>query len=273
MKRGVFCWVLIVAVSVAGCGGDDKNGGKGSGGNGSGNKTPKDAASADREAFPESQATAVVSGKVVFDGDPPPREAIPAETIAKSKDTCCIKHHADSPVLSEELIVGDNKGIRNVVVFVKRFPDKWAFSTPDETVVIDQIGCTYVPHVVGVMVGQPVEVTSSDDTTHNVHFMATKNRIRKSNSTIPKGGKVEVSFKRPELGSAYFKCDIHGWMKSYVGIFDHPFFIVTGDDGAYELPKLPPGEYEISAWHEKLGTQTQTITVKDGESAAVDFRW
>ncbi len=268
MKRDVYCMILVVMTSIAGCGGEAEGPG--------GEAAPESAApaeqqAADSNAFPEGQATALIAGKILFDGDPPPREAVPIERIAAAKDEFCELHHKDAPVLKEDLIVGEDKGIRNVLVYVKKFPQEWTHTARTETVKIDQRNCAYIPHVVGAMVNQPIEITSSDDTAHNVHFMAQRNRIRKGNVTLAKGESMEVQLKRPELGSAYFKCDIHGWMKSYVNVLDHPFFIVTGDDGTFELGKLPPGEYELEAWHETLGTQTLSVTLADGETAAADF--
>ncbi len=265
-----FAWlVLAVAVSATGCGGG--NGATDGDGNGDDSGSPETDTSAAADAFPEAEATATVSGKILFDGDPPPRDEIPAEKIAAAKDSFCEKHHSDAPVLTEDLIVGDDKAIRNVLVYVKSFPDEWTHSAPTDTVTIDQVNCAYVPHVVGVMTNQPVVVTSNDDTTHNIHFMAKMNRVRKGNLSIPKGGKMELTLKRPELGTAYLKCDIHSWMRCHLGIFDHPFFVVTGDDGSFELGKLPPGEYEIEVWHETLGTISQTVTLDDGVTAPLDF--
>ncbi len=132
------------------------------------------------------------------------------------------------------------------------------------------MNCTYIPHVFGVMVGQTLQVTSSDDTAHNVHLIAIRNRG--FTVAVAMGDKKDVTFKtRENLGAVYFKCDIHSWMKSWVGIFKHPFFAVTGDDGTFELPKLPPGEYTIGAWHETLGKQEQQITLPDGDAITVEF--
>ncbi len=268
MKRSVSGLVLLVAMLAVGCGDGGDGGGQGD------SISSESSSSQDQKpdvsnAFPSEKATAVITGKVFFDGDPPPREEVSAEKIAAAKDELCIKHHADHPLLTEDLIVSEDKAIRNVLVYVKSFPEDWTHATLEDTVSIDQKGCAYVPHVVGVMVDQPVEVSSSDDTAHNVHLVARRNRG--TNFTQAKGDTKEMTFKRAEMGSAYFKCDIHSWMKSYVGVFDHPFFAVTADDGTFEFPKLPPGEYEIAAWHETLGTQTQKITLEDGKPFMAEF--
>ena len=126
----------------------------------------------------------------------------------------------------------------------------------------------YTPHVLGVMADQPVEIKSSDATTHNVHFIGKMNG--EFNMTQKQGQKDLKTFKRQEV-MARFKCDIHSWMGAYVGILYHPFYGVTGSDGSFSLGKLPAGEYIVEAWHESLGTQTQTVTLGDGESKNLEF--
>ncbi len=267
--------VLMVAMLAVGCGGDDqpsKNGGESEvtpNGDESG-VTPAEKTKPQALAFPTEQATATIAGKILFEGDPPPPKYVPTETIAASKDKFCEKHHEDKPVLVEDLIVSSDGAIRNVLVYVKKFPEDWTHATPADSLLLDQKNCTYVPHVFGVMVGQTVQVTSSDATAHNVHLVARRNRGE--NFAIAVDEKKDVKFKmREEPGTTYFKCDIHSWMRSWVGVFKHPFFAVTGDDGTFELPKLPPGQYTIGAWHETLGKQEQQITLADGDAITVEF--
>ncbi len=268
MKWSFSALVLLGAMLAVGCGDGGGDGGQGDSSSSESSSSPEQQPEVSY-TFPTEKATAVVTGKVLFDGDPPPREEVSPEKIAAAKDDLCIKHHADHPLLTEDLIVSEDKAICNVLVYVKSFPEDWTHAPLEDTVTIDQKGCTYVPHVVAVMVDQPVVVSSSDDTAHNVHLVARRNRG--TNFTQAKGDTKEMTFKRAEMGSAYFKCDIHGWMKSHVGVFEHPFFAVTAADGTFELPKLPPGEYEITAWHETLGTQTQKITLEDGKPFTAEF--
>lgn len=222
-------------------------------------------------AFPADQATAHITGRVLFDGDPPPRAEISPDVIAASRDEFCVKHHGSEPLLSEELVVHEDRSIRDVLVYVKSFPQPWEHEPPETAVRITQIHCVFVPHVAAVMTGQPLIVTSDDDTAHNVHYQGRLNRVRRGNVTIAKGEELEWTFRRPEVGTSYIKCDIHPWMRCYICVLDHPFFAVTGDDGSFSLGQLPPGEYEIEAWHATLGTQQQELTIADGETAAVDF--
>jgi Carboxypeptidase regulatory-like domain len=127
----------------------------------------------------------------------------------------------------------------------------------------------YDPHVIAVMTGQNIEVKNDDQTTHNIHPMPKDNR-EWNKSQPPGAAPISDSFARAE-NAIPVKCNVHPWMKSYIAVFKHPYFAVTGKDGSFQLPNLPPGEYTVEAWHEKLGTMTQKITVAAGESKTVDF--
>ena len=124
-----------------------------------------------------------------------------------------------------------------------------------------------MPHVVGVRVGQPLEIENSDPTLHNIHAMSKVNQEFNNGQPI-QGMKMTHAFTQKEV-MIPFKCDVHGWMNAYVGVLDHPFYAVTGADGSFSLKGLPPGTYTIEAWHEKLGTQTQTVTVAATETKDV----
>jgi len=258
--------VLMTCLALAGCGSGDSGAGKSGSGDsasastGSGDKGA--AKSSERMAFPKDKATATIKGKVVFDGDPP--------KVAKVRiqgDAYCEGAHSTPPD-DESLLVSADKSIKNVFVYVKKGVDKYEFPTPSEPVVLNQVGCAYVPHIMGIMAGQKFNVMSSDATTHNVHFVGKSNR--EFNHTQKEGQKDVEEFAREEV-MARIKCDIHSWMGAYVGVLYHPFYSVTGDQGMFSLGKLPPGEYEIEAWHEKLKTKTQKVTVGDGETKEITF--
>src|SRR5262249_7833207 len=140
---------------------------------------------------------------------------------------------------------------------------------PADPVVMDQHGCQYLPHVFGVQVGQPLKVLNSDGTLHNVHAITKVNAA--FNLAMPKFMKAKtVTFAKPEQ-MVKFQCEVHNWMNAWVGVMSHPYFAVTGDDGTFSLKGLPPGTYDVVAWHEKYGMQTQKVTVTGTETKTQDF--
>jgi len=208
----------------------------------------------------------VVTGKISFEGEPPARAP-----VRMAADPNCTPSEAQA--LSETTIVDSSGGLQNVFVYVKDGLGDRVYETPTAPIVLDQQGCRYEPHVFGVFVGQPVEIKNSDPTLHNVHA------IPKTNDEFnfgqqPKTPPVTRTFEEPEIGLS-FRCDVHGWMRAYANVVTHPFFAVTKADGSYEIKGLPPGTYTVEAWHERLGTQTQQVTVSEGSpsvTAAFSFK-
>ena len=133
----------------------------------------------------------------------------------------------------------------------------------------DQQGCRYRPHVFGIRVGQTLTIRNSDATLHNIHATPAANPEFNMGQPI-QGMEFERTFDAPEV-MVPFQCDVHSWMNAYVGVLDHPYFAVTGDDGGFDISELPPGDYVVEAWHEELGTQTQNVTVGEGGTAEVSF--
>jgi plastocyanin len=156
-----------------------------------------------------------------------------------------------------------------VFVYVKDGLGDYYFETPTTAVTLDQKGCHYAPHVFGVRAGQPVEIVNSDPTLHNVNAMAKVNQSFNLGQAI-QGMKNQKVFKTPEV-MVHIKCDVHNWMNAYAGVLNHPYFAVTANGGSFELKGLPPGTYTIEAWHEKLGTQTQSVTLAANESKPITF--
>jgi plastocyanin len=184
-----------------------------------------------------------------------------------SGDPACAREYPDGYVF-ENYVVKDG-GLDNVFVYVKDGLGNYSFDIPAEPVKLDQKGCRYVPHVLGVRVGQPIEVTNSDETMHNVHALPDVNG--EVNYGQPrKGMKNTQTFTAAEV-MVPLKCDVHGWMSAYIGVVEHPFFAVTKDGGRFELKGLPPGTYTIEAWHEKSGRQTQQVTIGEKEDKDVTF--
>jgi hypothetical protein len=210
--------------------------------------------------------SASISGKITFDGTPPKRKKITTDADPK-----CAEMHADSPLLSEEVVVNPNGTLKNVFVYVKSGLEGKTYDVPKEPVTINQTGCHYEPHVFGIMAKQELDILNSDDTLHNIHAMPTKSA--EFNVGEPnKGMIVKRKFATPEI-MVHFKCDVHPWMSAYIGVMDNPFYSATGDDGTFSLKGLPAGEYEIAAWHEKYGEQVQKVKVGDGEAKSIDFKF
>ena len=245
---------LPLALSVAaGCGGGTKE------------EAPAPQTGAHEQAPPAGAPAATagtgansVKGKVTLAGTAPK----PA-SIKMDADPFCKAQHATTPV-SESIVTNDDGTLRNVFVFVKSgLPAGQTYTPPAEPAVLDQKGCTYVPHVQGIMVGQKLQILNSDGTLHNIHSLA-KNSPQFNVGMPTAGMKITQEFKGEEL-MVRVKCDVHPWMETWIGVLTHPFYAVSGDAGAFEIKNLPAGTYTIEAWHEKFGTQSQTVTVTDGQ--------
>jgi plastocyanin len=207
-------------------------------------------------------AASGVTGTVTYTGKVPN-----LKPIDMNADPACAAKHAGAPQPSDVLVLGPGNTMANVMVRVKSaVPAATAPATP---VVIDQKGCHYSPHVVGVMVGQTLQLRNSDGLLHNVHALPKVNTP--FNMAMP-ANRTEADTKfGKEEGMFLVKCDVHGWMTAYVGVFANPYFAVTGPDGKFTINGLAPGTYEIEAWHEKLGTKTATVTVAAAGPAKADF--
>jgi plastocyanin len=225
--------------------------------------TAKGAAAANTGgARPDASSGASVVGKVKFQGTLPQ----PSKVNMNSDPSCAKLHPGQST--SQEFVTGTDNTLGNVIVFISDGLGNRTFDVPTEEVTFEQKGCMYEPHVVALRANQKLKMVNSDNTTHNVHPLPANNR--EWNKAEPAGSTMEESFPREEIAIPV-KCNVHPWMKSYIAVFKHPYFAVTGKDGSFQLPSLPPGEYTVEAWHEKLGTMTQKITVVAGESKTVDF--
>jgi plastocyanin len=205
-----------------------------------------------------------VKGTVTVDG-PVPENAV----IKMNADPVCAKS-VTTPQAMETYVVGpDGKSLGNVFVYVKDGLGNYVFDPPTEAAKIDQKDCRYHPHVFGMQVGQPLEIVNSDPTLHNIHAVAKNNREFNNGQPI-QNMKTTHTFTAPEV-MVPFKCDVHGWMNAYVGVLNHPYFAVTDASGTFTLKSLPPGTYTIEAWHEKLGAQTQSVTIGAKETKAIAF--
>jgi len=203
-----------------------------------------------------------VNGTVKYEGEVPNLKPIQMDA-----DPGCMKKHA-SPPQNEMLVLGSGNTMGNVLVRV-RSGATGDFSAPKEAVALDQNGCQYVPHVLAMMADQPMTIKNSDGLLHNVHALPKVNQG--FNQAMP-GSVKEVTRTFSKVEPPFkIKCDVHPWMAAYVAVLDNPYYDVTGADGKFTLDGLPPGDYEIEAWHEKLKTQSAKVTIKGDEVATVDF--
>ena len=183
-------------------------------------------------------------------------------------DPNCAKKHS-SPPMSEMLVLGEGNTVANIFVSVTGGLPGGSYPPPPEPAVLDQDGCRYVPHVLGVMQGQQLKILNSDGLLHNVHALPKVNKT--FNMAMPASRtETEVTFTEQEE-MFKVKCDVHPWMGAYVQVMSHPFFDVTEQDGGFNLANLPAGSYEVTTWHEKLGRSTQTVEVTDGQSVELNF--
>lgn len=213
--------------------------------------------------LPSKAFAGEISGTVTFDGEIPKMKELQMDA-----DPECAKKHPAPPV-SDALVLGDNRTMANVFVRVKSGASEKQYPTPTEPVVIKQQGCIYNPHVVGVMVGQPVKFMNNDGVLHNVHALPEKNKP--FNLGMPATmTEAQKEFTKEEWMFP-IKCDVHPWMKAYAAVLPHPFFDVTETDGKFTIKGLDPGTYEIELWHEKLGTKTEKVTVGQSETKTIDF--
>jgi len=209
-------------------------------------------------ATPIDPATvATINGTVKFDGTAPK----PAK-IDMSQDPGCKGANEAENI---EVSGGD---LENVFVYVKDGLGSRSFDVPKDPVVLEQKGCRYHPHVLGVMTGQTVQIKNDDPTTHNIHPTPKDNR-EWNESQPPSSPALEKTFAREEI-MLPVKCNQHPWMKMYVNVVKSPFFAVTDKDGKYEIKGLPPGDYTIAFVQEKLGEQDQKVTVAPKETKTVD---
>lgn len=202
--------------------------------------------------------TATVKGKISFEGtSPTPRR------IQTSADPGC----KNPGLVSEEIVISDG-GLENVILYVSSPLQGMSFPTPRERVVLDQVGCQYVPHAITLQTGQELLIRNSDMTAHNVHAWAEVNTPF-NESQASQGQETVKKFDKEEI-MLPIRCDVHNWMNSFVGVFTHPLHAVSKKGGAFEM-KLPAGSYEITAVHEKLGKQTQKVDVAENGSVELNF--
>ena len=241
-----FLWLAI------GCGGGKKE------------ATAEPPAPAATPAAAPSGATenTAITGSVVFEGTVPT-----GSKVAMDADPVCQMQRGQPGQMTEDVAVKDGK-LKNVFVYVTAGLSG-SYPAPTTPATLNQQGCWYLPHVIGLQVNQPLEIVNSDGTLHNVNAKPTINQP--FNVAQPmQGMKTTKKFAKAEIGIKV-KCNVHPWMHAYIHVVDHPFFSVSDDAGAFRLQGLPAGTYTLEAWHEKLGAAAQTVTVAAGETKSVTF--
>lgn len=213
----------------------------------------------------ETQKPGNIVCTATLDGKPPAMDA-----ISMSADKKCLAMH-NMPAHFQSVIVNDKGMLRNVFVYIKKGLESQAFHTPAAAVEIDQKGCMYEPHVLGIQVNQPLLIVNSDPVLHNIHALPAINKEFNIAQPI-QGMKMEKTFTEPEI-MVRVKCEVHSWMNCYIGVVNNPFYAVTDSNGACQLNGIPPGEYVVSAWHEKYGTIDQNVTIQPGSSGTIDFKF
>jgi plastocyanin len=213
-----------------------------------------------------AHAASTITGTITFDGKAPVLRPIAMD----AEPVCAKKHSGAAP--NEALVLGTGSTMGNIMVWVsKGLPAGKTWPAPKAPAVLDQKGCQYVPHVQGLMVGQAYRILNSDGILHNVHALPKINR----GFNRPMPGTVKeasATFDKPEA-VFQIKCDVHPWMSAYVGVFTHPFFSAMGTDGKFTISGLDAGTYELTAWHERLGTQTASVTVGASDTKTQNFKF
>lgn len=209
------------------------------------------------------EAGARLQGQVSFEGEPPP-----ARPIRMGSEADCAAAH-QVPLLAQNILTGSNGGLQNVFVSVWKGLEGKEFAVPSRPAKLDQQGCLYRPHVLGLQSGQELTISNSDPVSHNVHPVPRIN-FEWNRTQLPGAEELKLVYQKPEL-MIPVKCNLHPWMRAYLNVVSHPFFGVTGPEGSYEIRGLPSGRYLIVAVHESLGRQEAKMEIEVGQSHQLDF--
>jgi len=204
-----------------------------------------------------------VHGHVHLNGPAPANEP-----LRMGADPMCKKANADAQVLDQAVVVAADGALANV--FIELVGDFPATPVPAEPVSIDQRRCIYQPRVVGMRAGQALQISNSDDGLHNVHGISTE---RDSFNVGQPTSHLVNTFHPRDPGILRLKCDVHTWMVAFVGVVNHPYFAVTGADGAFSIRDVPAGTYTLRAWHERFGPTESQVRIDGNHDAAVEVTY
>lgn len=237
---------ILALISLVGCGGKDNS----------------SVRKKDRPDYVSKGDEGTITGKVVFAGAPPQLEA-----INMTGDAACAASGDSSP----DVIVINNGRLKNVFVYIRGAGvDDYRFPS-GATVVLDQKNCRYVPHVLGLQAGQTLRITNSDQTDHNVHPTPKKNQGFNISQAHGEQA-IERRFDNEEV-MIPVQCNQHNWMRANIGVLDHPFFAVSGEDGSFTIKNVPPGDYTLVFWHEVYGEQSVPVTVAPKSTVTRDAEY
>ncbi len=258
MNKRVLITILITALAATLLIGACKKRNRG----GSGDEKDPDSQAKPKYVSKGDEGT--ITGVIKFDGTPPA-----PKRIDMGADPNCLTGGGNA--MTEDVVIADGK-LANVFVYLKGGPvDNNEFPTPSAQASLDQLGCRYEPRIFGIQTNQALKITNSDKATHNIH--PTPRANPEWNESQPAGAAPkEKKFARAEI-LIPVKCNVHPWMKAYIGVLAHPCFTVSSKDGTFTIKDVPPGTYTLIAWHETLGEQKQQITVGKSESKTQDFTY
>ncbi len=202
---------------------------------------------------------------MLFEG---PAPTLPVIDMS-SNPSCERQHHA--PAHAQTLVVNPNRTLRYAFVWIKAGLPNAHWTPPAESVKLTQSGCIYAPHVTGIMAGQTLEIVNDDPVNHNIHAESQANPPW----NISEAPRDEHKFRKfaTEEVLVPVSCSVHPWMRAFVGVSPHPFYAVTGEDGAFTLQGVPPGTYTIEVVQEKLGKKQGSVTLSASGSATIDFTY
>lgn len=212
---------------------------------------------------PDPRTSGSITGRVIVQGKLPP-----AKIISMEADPDCQDLHP-ARIRDTRIQTAKDGGLANVLVYLKSGVAKRNFMPAPSPVVLDQRGCQFVPRILSARTGQTIAVSNSDPVSHNIHPMPVNNRDWNQHQA-PGSPQLERRFAHAEI-MIPVKCNIHGWMKSYIGVLDHPYSAITAANGTFALTNVPPGNYEIAAWHEAWGETAQSITLPASQSVKIAF--
>ena len=257
-RGGIAAAALVAAaLALAGCGrgGPDRTA-----------ETRKAVAEAQPVEYfhPDPATAATVHGHVFFRGVKPPKKA-----ISMDADANCQKANQGKTVYQEQVVTGKDGTLSNAFVYIKTGLEGKKFEPPKEPVRMEQHGCMFEPRAIGVLAGQVIEVANDDPVSHNFHAMPSNNRDWDQQQS-PGAPEIEHRFPRPEI-MIPVKCNVHAWMRAYIGVMPHPYFTVTNTDGSYQWTNVPPGDYTVAVWHEGLDERTAQLHLGPNGKETLDF--